>query len=90
MQKCFIFVKKGVNTIMLKIRKYYKIGDHCHYTSEYRGAAHSICNLTVCVTEETVNVFYSGSNYEYPFIKKYLAGEFEGKFTFLRESTKNI
>ena len=22
-----------------------KVSNHCHYTSEYRGAVHSICNL---------------------------------------------
>ena len=26
-------------------KKYLKIRDRCHYTGEYRGTAHSICNL---------------------------------------------
>ena len=29
----------------LKDKKYCKVRDRCHYAGEYRGAAHSICNL---------------------------------------------
>ena len=28
-------------------KNYRKVCDHCHYTSKYRGAAHSICNLQI-------------------------------------------
>ena len=29
----------------VKDKKYCKVRDHCHYTDEYRIAAHSTCNL---------------------------------------------
>ena len=40
MQKPVIFVTK-----YLKDKIHRKVSDHCHYTREYRGAVHSICNL---------------------------------------------
>ena len=41
---CYICQEK-LQINIWKIKKYRKVRDHCHYTGEYRGAAHSICNL---------------------------------------------
>ena len=41
---CYI-CKKKIENKYLKDKKYRKVRDHCHYIGEYRGAAHSICNL---------------------------------------------
>ena len=45
MQELVITVKKNLKMNMLKIKNIVKLGDYCHYTVEYRGAAHSMCNL---------------------------------------------
>ena len=37
--------KEKLENKYLKDKKYYKFGDHCHYTGEYRDAQHRICNL---------------------------------------------
>ena len=42
---CFICKEKFENKYV-KDKKYHKVRDHCHYTGEYGGVAHSICNLT--------------------------------------------
>ena len=39
-QKAFIIGKKNLKINIWKIN----IGEHCHYSVEYRGAAHSISN----------------------------------------------
>ena len=49
----------------LKDKKHCKFTDHCHYTREYRGAAHSIA-------KKIQTVFHNGSNYDYHFMKKKL------------------
>ena len=41
---CYICKEKFENKYF-KDEKYWKIRDHCHYTGEYRGVEHSICNL---------------------------------------------
>ena len=76
MQKSVISVKKILKINMLKIKKYYKVRDHCHYTGEYRGAAHRMCNLKYSVPKEIPIVFHNGSNYDYHFTIKELAKEF--------------
>ena len=45
---CYICQEKIENKY-LKDKKYCKVRDHCHYTGEYRGAAHSKCNLKYSV-----------------------------------------
>ena len=67
-----------------KDKNYRKVTDHSHYTREYRGAAYTICNLKYSVSKKITIVFHSGSNYDYHFIIKELAGQ----FTSLGENTK--
>ena len=69
-------------------KKYHKVKDHCHYTGKYRGAAHDICNLRYKIPKEILVVFHNGSTYDYHFIIKELAKEFEGEFECLGENTE--
>ena len=66
-------------------KKYYKVRDHCHYSG--RGAAHDICNLRYKTSKEIPVIFHYGSSYDYHFIIKELAEEFEGQFKCLGENT---
>ena len=65
---------------------YQKARDHCHYAGKYRGAAHSICNLKFHVPNEIPVVFHRDSDYDYHFIIKELAKEFEGQFECIGEN----
>ena len=68
-----------INFIKIK-NNYIKVRAHCHYTGKYRGAAHKICNLMYNTPREVSIVFHNGSSYDYHFIIKGLAEEFEGDF----------
>ena len=72
----------------LKDKKYCKVRGHCHYTGEYRGAAHSICNLKYSAPKKIPIVFQNGSNYDYYFIMKELAEGLKKQFTCLGEITE--
>ena len=72
----------------MKDEKYLKVRDHCHNTGEYRGVAHSICNLKYSVPEKIPIFFHNGCNYDYHFIIQELAEEFKKEFTCLGENVK--
>ena len=65
-----------------------KARDHCHYTGKIRGATHSECNLRYKVPKEIPIVFHNGSTYDYHFLIKKLAKEFEGEFECLGKNTE--
>ena len=65
-----------------------KVRDHCHFTGNYRGAAHNTCNLRYKIPKNIPVIFNNGSTYDYHFIKKELACEFNGNFECLGENTE--
>ena len=71
-----------------KFKLYQKVRDYSHYTGKFRGAAHTICDLRYKVLREIPVVFHNGSTYDYHFIIKQLAEEFEGQFNCLGENTE--
>ena len=83
-KKVVIYAKKRFSTDDNKVR------DHCHYTGKYNytGAAHNTCNLRYRTPKEIPEVFHNGSTYDYHFIIKELAEEFEGEFECLGENTE--
>ena len=84
---CYIG-KKEFNTDDVAVNKnYHKVRIHCHYTRKYRRAAHDICNLRYKTPKEILIVFHNGSTYDYHFIIKELAKEFNGQFECLGENT---
>ena len=86
-QKVYHICRKEFNTDDSD-KNYHKVKDYCHYTGKYRGAAHDICNPRYKIPKEIPVVFHNGSTYDYHFIIKELAEEFEGGFECLGENTE--
>ena len=84
--------KDKQNTLMIKIivnyKNYRKVKRHHHFTSKCRGAAHSICNLKYNIPKENPVVSHNGLHYDYHFIIKEPAEDFERKLNCLGESTE--
>ena len=87
-KKFVVYVKKKDLVLMITIKKY-KVRGHCHYTGKYRGVAHDICNLRYKILKGIPEVFHNGCTYDYHFIIRELAEEFEGEFECLGENTEN-
>ena len=69
-------------------KNHHKVRDHCHYTGEYRGAAHNICNLRYKTPKGISIVFHNGSTYDYHFIIKESVKQFKENFECLGENTE--
>ena len=80
-----IFLKKFAND-----KNYRKVRDHCHFTGKYGVAAHNICNLRINVPNEIPVVYYNESNFDYHFIIKELASQFEGQVEYLGENKLKV
>ena len=85
--KVFYICGKRILKNPSKSINYRKVRDHCHYARKYRSATHSICNLKFNMSNQILVVFHNDSNYDYHFIIKGLANEFEWKFECLEENT---
>ena len=87
---CYICEKKFCDDKNKKgeYELYHKVRDHCHYTGNFRGVAHNICNLRYNVPKKIPIVFHNGPTYDYHFEIKKLAEEFKGDFECLGENTE--
>ena len=65
-----------------------KVKDYCYFTGKYRGAAHNTCNLKYKIPKNIPVIFHNGSAYDYHFIIREVASEFEGNFECLGENTE--
>ena len=72
---------------LIKSRNH-KVRDHCHYTGEFTGAAHNICNFKYKTPKKILVVFHNGSTYDSHFIINQLAKEFNGQLECLGENTE--
>ena len=63
-----LYMKKGFSTDDDNV--YHKVRDHCHYTGNYRGAAHDICSLRYKTPKENPIAFHNSSTNDYHFIIK--------------------
>ena len=86
--KASYIYKKGFSSNDDDNKRYQKVRDHSHYTGKFRGPAHIICNLRYKTPKEILVLFHDGSIYDYHFIIKQLAKEFDGRFECLKENTE--
>ena len=74
----------------LRIKKFCKVRNHCHYPGKYRGPSqmHFKSLNTLLYPIQIPIVFLNGSNYDYHFIMAELAKGFTREFGGLRQNRK--
>ena len=63
MQKPVIIVNGSLKINIQKKKNYQKVRDHCNYTGEYKGAAHSICNLKYIISKKIMITLHNESKW---------------------------
>ena len=82
---CYIYGEKFEDKYA-NDNKYPKVRQHYHYNGEYKGAAHSVCNLKYSMPKEMIAIFHNGSSCDFYFIRKEVAGELERQLTCLGQN----
>ena len=80
--------KKNTCHICMKDLDSDKVKDYCYFTGQYRGAAHNTFSLKYKIPKNIPVIFHNGSTYDYHFIIRELASEFDGNFECLGENTE--
>ena len=80
--------RKRITPNFAKDKNHWHVRGHCHFTGQYRGAAHGVFNLRFNDHNEIYVVFHNGSNYDYHFVMKILANEIKDKLKCLEENTE--
>ena len=94
LRKIINYEKKEMILLTKKEEKKHKKQKVCYIckkgfsTRHCRRAAQDNCNLRYKIPKEIPEVFHNGSTYDYHFIIKELADEFEGEFECLGENTE--
>ena len=68
-------------------KNHVKVRDHDHYTGEYRGAAHLLCNLRYSMQIYIPVYFHNGTNYDFNLIIAELAKEFRSEMKCIPSNT---
>ena len=87
-KKYFVYAKKDLVLVIMIIKSIIKSDIIRTSQENIEKATHSICNLRYKISKEITVAFHDVSTYDYHFIIKELAKEFEGQFECLGQNTE--
>lgn len=70
---CYICKNRFIDSRERKDKTHHKVRDHCHLSGQYRGPAHSICNLNYQVSRVIPVVMHNLCGYDLHLLIKKLA-----------------